>query len=164
MSLETQLLMKQLMSQYFLLLNGKRAMTADLKMGGFKLLNCPNVLSLVGVEYFVGDNYITDIHGLYPFKSSTAGYDIGSPTKIWNRICVKYINKWGLIQPTNNATIATANDVAKYIAFTSHNGAIQVTNMKLLGGNVLMENLPVADPHVVGALWNDAGTVKVSAG
>lgn len=24
--------------------------------------------------------------------------------------------------------------------------------------------LPTADPHVVGALWNDAGTIKASAG
>jgi hypothetical protein len=31
-------------------------------------------------------------------------------------------------------------------------------------GNVLMPNLPTADPHIAGALWNDAGTVKVSAG
>jgi hypothetical protein len=31
-------------------------------------------------------------------------------------------------------------------------------------GNVLMPNLPASDPAVAGALWNDAGTVKVSAG
>jgi len=29
---------------------------------------------------------------------------------------------------------------------------------------LVLLNLPVADPHVVGAVWNDAGTLKVSAG
>ncbi len=29
------------------------------------------------------------------------------------------------------------------------------------GGAII---LPTADPHVVGALWNDAGTIKASAG
>ncbi|MGX9144986.1 hypothetical protein [Mesorhizobium sp. 128a] len=31
------------------------------------------------------------------------------------------------------------------------------------GGTVIV-TLPTADPHVVGALWNNAGTVTVSAG
>ena len=29
---------------------------------------------------------------------------------------------------------------------------------------LILLDLPVADPHVVGAVWNDAGTLKVSAG
>lgn len=29
------------------------------------------------------------------------------------------------------------------------------------GGAII---LPTADPHVAGALWNDAGTIKASAG
>lgn len=37
MSLETQLLMKQLMKQYFLLLSGKRPMKANLNMDGHKI-------------------------------------------------------------------------------------------------------------------------------
>jgi hypothetical protein len=31
-------------------------------------------------------------------------------------------------------------------------------------GTVTMDDLPVADPAVSGQLWNDGGTVKVSAG
>jgi hypothetical protein len=31
-------------------------------------------------------------------------------------------------------------------------------------GNVLMPNLPTSDPAVAGALYNDAGTLKISAG
>jgi hypothetical protein len=32
------------------------------------------------------------------------------------------------------------------------------------GGSVLLPNLPTADPAVAGQLWNDTGTLKVSAG
>ena len=31
-------------------------------------------------------------------------------------------------------------------------------------GNNIVVTLPTADPHIVGALWNSSGTVKVSAG
>jgi hypothetical protein len=31
-------------------------------------------------------------------------------------------------------------------------------------GHVFLPNLPTADPHVAGELWNDTGTLKVSAG
>jgi hypothetical protein len=33
-----------------------------------------------------------------------------------------------------------------------------------ISGAVKMTGLPTADPTVAGQLWNDAGTVKVSAG
>ncbi len=29
---------------------------------------------------------------------------------------------------------------------------------------VMLNNLPTADPHVAGQAWNNAGTVKISAG
>lgn len=31
-------------------------------------------------------------------------------------------------------------------------------------GNVIILGMPTSDPHVVGALWNSSGTVKISAG
>ena len=31
-------------------------------------------------------------------------------------------------------------------------------------GNVIIVSLPTSDPHVVGALYNSSGTLKVSAG
>jgi len=37
-------------------------------------------------------------------------------------------------------------------------------NKVQLRGPVVMLDLPVADPHLVGEVWNDAGTLKVSAG
>jgi len=33
-----------------------------------------------------------------------------------------------------------------------------------LRGPLVLLNLQVADPHVVGAVWSDAGTLKVSGG
>jgi hypothetical protein len=34
----------------------------------------------------------------------------------------------------------------------------------LVDGGLLGAALPTSDPHVVGAMWNDAGTMKISAG
>jgi len=34
--------------------------------------------------------------------------------------------------------------------------------LQILAGGALI--LPVADPHVVGALWNNAGVITISAG
>lgn len=34
----------------------------------------------------------------------------------------------------------------------------------LIGSQVVIKNMPTVDPHVVGALWNSAGVVHVSAG
>jgi hypothetical protein len=31
-------------------------------------------------------------------------------------------------------------------------------------GNLILTNLPTADPHVVNAVWNSGGTLKLSAG
>lgn len=31
-------------------------------------------------------------------------------------------------------------------------------------GNIILNNVPTSDPTVAGALWNDAGTLKISAG
>ena len=46
-------------------------------------------------------------------------------------------------------------------------GAVQIENGVLIAaptGEITMAYLPTADPHVVGALWNSSGTLKVSAG
>lgn len=42
-------------------------------------------------------------------------------------------------------------------------GAITVTGT-INGGTVILPNLPIADPLVVGQLWNNAGVLTVSAG
>ena len=42
-------------------------------------------------------------------------------------------------------------------------GAVAATTLSA-SGTVTLSALPTADPLVAGQLWNDAGTVKVSAG
>jgi len=55
----------------------------------------------------------------------------------------------------------TSNDA--YIGFRSYFGGY-ISTIELYRGNVYMPNLPVADPHIVGVLWNNGGVVTVSAG
>jgi hypothetical protein len=51
---------------------------------------------------------------------------------------------------------------------TRHVMRVLVDGANKLGVNpaglVLMASLPTSDPHVVSALWNDTGTLKISAG
>ena len=42
-------------------------------------------------------------------------------------------------------------------------GAVTATTLSASGA-VVLSNLPVADPHVVGQLWNNLGVLTVSAG
>ena len=46
--------------------------------------------------------------------------------------------------------------------FIRVNGAIRMTISP--NGNIILPTLPTADPHVAGGLWNDSGTMKISAG
>lgn len=43
-------------------------------------------------------------------------------------------------------------------------GTLYVDAAKTGNGHVVMLNLPTSDPAVAGALWNDAGTIKISSG
>ena len=51
--------------------------------------------------------------------------------------------------------------VAGAVAATTLNATGAVT---LSNASIKMTALPTSDPAVAGALWNDAGTLKVSAG
>ena len=51
------------------------------------------------------------------------------------------------------------------VAGASNSAAQTMTEtLRLKGGNVYMTNLPTADPHVAGVLWNNSGVLTVSAG
>jgi hypothetical protein len=41
---------------------------------------------------------------------------------------------------------------------------LHVIGNTILGGTVNIDNMPQADPHVAGQLWNNAGVVNVSGG
>ena len=42
-------------------------------------------------------------------------------------------------------------------------GKLEVSDL-IAGGNVDFSGLPTSDPAVAGRLWNDSGTLKISAG
>lgn len=43
-------------------------------------------------------------------------------------------------------------------------GGVSVAKILRCGSSIIADNLPTADPVISGALWNDSGTLKVSAG
>lgn len=47
---------------------------------------------------------------------------------------------------------------------TVHAGGDLVIETTGVGANIKMPGLPTADPHVVNAIWNSGGTMKISAG
>ena len=65
--------------------------------------------------------------------------------------------------PTADLSFRTYQNVASGWKLQSWNGAY-VDHLKWKNGKIYLFNLPVADPHVVGQLWNNGGVVTVSAG
>lgn len=70
------------------------------------------------------------------------------------------------VDSTNvEVTNIKAKDGTAAVVITDATGAVAVsTATTFSNASVKMTALPVADPVVAGALWNDSGTVKVSAG
>ena len=61
----------------------------------------------------------------------------------------------------NDLTIASGSSQA--LIFTGTAAAFQ-GNLSASGAQIDFTNLPTSDPSVAGRLWNDSGTVKISAG
>ena len=150
--------MKQVLEQYFLLLNGKRKMKGNLDMDIYKpylekvflesiVKNGYNTLRVVDREFpewtadFVAYNIYAE--GFFEADSIDAS--------ACNSMSESF-HFWTLFPHLNGSFL-----------FHTFDGTWRNT-LQLKGGNVFMEHLPVADPHILHALWNDAGTVKVSAG
>lgn len=91
----------------------------------------------------------------------------------------------------NNETMVIINDTATVISMTAANARIALNRnageveigdiegndtgaaitvnapadrIRLNASKIMVEDIPTADPEVAGQLWNDAGTLKVSAG
>ena len=62
---------------------------------------------------------------------------------------------------SNDLTIASGSSQA--LIFTGTAAAFQ-GNLSASGAQIDFTNLPTSDPSVAGRLWNDSGTVKISAG
>lgn len=67
----------------------------------------------------------------------------------------------GPVTSTNGFIGAVTGAVTGAVAATtlSASGVVSLTN-----ASISMTDLPTADPTVAGRLWNDTGTLKVSAG
>ena len=73
-----------------------------------------------------------------------------------------FIDKPLIFQSTGyKKTFVTGSATAKrQISFPDQSGTVMVNE----SGKVMATDLPTSDPGTVGQLWNDSGTVKISAG
>lgn len=67
------------------------------------------------------------------------------------------ISATGILYPNADATTNLGQPANRI-------GHVYAQNMTLYGGAITLSGLPTANPAVAGRLWNDAGTLKVSAG
>lgn len=65
---------------------------------------------------------------------------------------------------TNNGDDATFNGSNDTKLYSNKDVLIRADLDGAGGGNIKMTTLPTSNPAVAGALWNDAGTLKISAG
>lgn len=49
-------------------------------------------------------------------------------------------------------------------AFLAENGTIEIPQQPIQSAAVAADIIPVADPHVAGQLWKNAGVITISAG
>lgn len=141
--------MKQILEQYFLLLSGKRPMKGNLDIAsyGLKTSNC--LLYEAGSDVL----YLTN-------HAKTA----------WKKLNAMNLSAYDYVFCQNLRTgrlghmnIYTYPNTSYGVKLWSYDGS-WVNGLNMMNGQVVMPNLPLADPEVVGALWNDGGTVKVSSG
>jgi hypothetical protein len=63
-----------------------------------------------------------------------------------------------------SAVTSGTNGSVQILDGSGHSIEMNPSGMFLLGGVVVLDSLPTADPVNAGQVWNDAGTLKVSAG
>jgi hypothetical protein len=63
-----------------------------------------------------------------------------------------------------SAVTSGTNGSVQILDGSGHSIEMNPSGMFLLGGVVVLDSLPTADPVNAGQLWNDTGTLKVSAG
>lgn len=71
------------------------------------------------------------------------------------------------VDPTYQTPIYTEQGGRKAVLGPGGEAALNgngVTVTTDAAGNMILTNVPTADPHVVGALWSNAGVLTLSAG
>lgn len=76
-----------------------------------------------------------------------------------------------ITQNNDNSTFASANNPFKVTTADATNGNVADVTIGPgahsgtgSAGNLKVQNIPTADPHVAGAVWNNSGVLTVSAG
>ena len=70
----------------------------------------------------------------------------------------------GPVRSENGFQTISVNSTTGAVTVTSTFGAATSITDLTASGTVIFSDLPTADPTVAGQLWNDTGTLKVSAG
>ena len=70
----------------------------------------------------------------------------------------------GPVRSQNGFQTISVNATTGAVTVTSTFGDATSVNDLTVADVVIFSGLPTADPTVAGQLWNDAGTLKVSAG
>jgi len=96
-----------------------------------------------------GGNFIHDV----AFETSKNDFEYAELISSYNGSDTKLI-----LKKSNSDTTSTASTV------TLNTGVTTLNNLTASGGTVLLTNLPTSDPNNAGQLWNDSGTLKISAG
>lgn len=65
---------------------------------------------------------------------------------------------------TKNATTGAITENSTYGDNASVGGTLSVTGNSTLSGSANVIIIPTSDPGVAGAIWNNAGTLAISAG
>jgi hypothetical protein len=70
------------------------------------------------------------------------------------------------VRVNGDLTVASGDFITTTLTIPDTGGitAADTLEITLAGGGLILTSLPTADPLLAGALWNDGGTVKVSAG
>jgi hypothetical protein len=120
-------------------------------------------VSLNGATYIKMDgNFLLGTTDDYIVETGSADFNIFRGNRTNGMIIVgANSRRWG-----NEITAASGNADAGKDAYDSiiPNGSSNKFGSVQYPWATLITNLPTADPHVVGQMWNDTGTVKVSAG
>ena len=111
----------------------------------------------------VGSGNVVEDGGMGPTSpiDPLAGINLSDITinedKNWNDKSITNINN---ITATGNVNVGGNSTVTGTVAAAN----VTISDDLLVGGNVLLQNLPTSDPGTAGLLWRDGTTLKVSLG
>jgi hypothetical protein len=118
----------------------------------------PQVGDILGQIYFYAIEPLNTYTG--PRIYSTVTSETTQNGRIPGSISIETFNG-NNVQERLRVTSAIANGIATPNASSS---VVMAGQVEMQSGAILVGSLPTSDPAVAGQLWNDTGTVKVSAG